>query len=625
MARIQKLTKQVANQISAGEVIERPASVVKELVENSVDAGADKIEISISRGGKEFVRVRDNGQGIASSEIELAFSRYATSKISSIDDIYSLTTLGFRGEALASIAAVSRMEIKSRQAAENSGVRLEIEGGEVISRERAGLPAGTEITVRDLFFNTPARYKYLKKTSTEASRISRLITSLALARPEINFTLENQRGEVLSTPGSGNLEDNIFSLYGEEVYDNLITLNFSREFLQVSGYLINPRQHRSSRQHEYFFVNGRPVKNRFLRMAVEEAYGTRLPAGKYPLVFLNINLNPILVDVNIHPTKKEVKFSRGESVKDILQQEITQKLKKSTGYQEFSEAETGNYSGRDDHSARKDTFSQEKDRARDRTQNKDKGSAGNDRQQHLFSGRDLDRQQIEAVSYQSSDTPSNSESALFKESGTSQESNQESPPKSDSSLPGDYQVLGQLHNLFILLETGDGLLLVDQHNAHERIIYDNLCREIEGKSNDSRLLLTPLPLDLSPQEKEIILDIKPELKEMGFSIEEFGPSSLMLSAVPVFLEEESGRENLLDIINQILEKARIIDKHELNEEILIYSACRQAVKEGVSLSMAEMRRISAELFQTSNPYRCPHHRPIVIRLSLDQLKKKVDR
>jgi len=616
MARIQKLSKQVANQISAGEVIERPASVVKELVENSVDSGADKIEVSISEGGKESVRVRDNGQGIASSEIELAFSRYATSKISSIDDIYSLTTLGFRGEALASIAAVSRMEIKSRQAAEDSGVRLEIEGGEVVSRERAGLPAGTEITVRDLFFNTPARYKYLKKTGTEASRISRLITSLTLARPEINFTLENQRGEVLSTPGSGNLEDNIYSLYGEEVYDDLIALNFSREFLQVSGYLVNPRQHRSSRQHEYFFVNGRPVKNRFLKMAVEEAYGTRLPAGKYPLVFLNIDLNPILVDVNIHPTKKEVKFSRGEAVKDILQQEIEQNLKKSTGYQEFSGAETGDYSVRDGYSARKDTSSQERDRARDRAQDKDKNSAGYDRQD-LFAGRDVSQQQIESVSYQASDSRTNSEETLFRESS--------SPQKSDFSLPGDYQVLGQFHNLFILLETGEGLLLVDQHNAHERIIFDNLCAELEDKSNDSRLLLTPLPLELSPQEKEIIYDIKPELEEMGFSIEEFGPSSLMLAAVPVFLEEESGRENLLDIINQILEKARIIEKHELSEEILKYSACQQAVKEGASLSMAEMRKISAELFQTSNPYRCPHHRPIVIRLSLDQLKKKVDR
>jgi len=616
MAGIEKLSKQVANQISAGEVIERPASVVKELVENSVDAGADKIGITISEGGKEFIRVLDNGQGIASSEIELAFSRYATSKISSIDDIYSLTTLGFRGEALASIAAVSRIEVKSRQAEEESGVRLEIEGGELVRREKAGLPAGTEITVRDLFYNTPARYKYLKKTGTEASRISKLITSLALASPEINFTLENQRGVVLTTPGSGNLADNIYSLYGEEIHDNLIPLNFSREFLQVSGYLVNPRQHRSSRQHEYFFVNGRPVKNPFLKMAVEEAYGTRLPAGKYPLVFLNIKLNPILVDVNIHPTKKEVKFSRGEAVKDILQQEITQNLKKSTGYQEFSGTETGSYSVQDDYSPRKD-----------------KGSTGSEKQQNLFAGENFSYQQIESTDYQTSDSRSLSESDLFKEGEISQEaankpdqkSDIKSEQQSDISLPQDYRVLGQLHNLFILLETGEGLLLVDQHNAHERIIFDNLCAELEESDNDSRLLLTPLPLELSPQEKEIILDIRTELEELGFSIEEFGPSSLMLSAVPVFLEEESGRDNLLDIINQILEKARIIEKHELSEEILIYSACRQAVKEGAYLSRAEMERITAALFQTSNPYRCPHHRPIVIRLSLDQLKKKVDR
>ncbi len=606
MGEIKKLTKKVANQISAGEVIERPASIVKELVENSIDAKADKIEITVKEGGKEKIKIQDNGEGIVSEQVELAFSRYATSKIKGIDDIYSLYTLGFRGEALASIAAVSHVIAKTRHISENSGTHIELKGGEIIKKKKLGLPTGTEIMVKDLFYNTPARYKYLKKTSTEAARINKLVTSLALANPDIKFVLENENGEVLSSPGNGSLKDNIYSLYGEEVYNNLITIDFSEKFLEVSGCLVNPSISRSSRQHEYFFVNNRPVNNKFLRMAVEEAYGARLPSNKYPLVFLNINLNPILVDVNVHPTKKEVKFSRGEIIKEILQNKLSEILQGQESHSEFPNLN-------------------EKIRSSTNKKPIEKEQKYREPGPNINPGMTQKSSTDKADYAQKNLFPTNT---TFKENKKNYletkavENKQE--PTEDLAIE-NWKLLGQLHNLFILLQTEKGLLIVDQHNAHERIIFDDISQKVNEKDNDSRLLLTPLPLELSPQEKEIVNDLKLDLENIGFQIEKFGPSSYVLAAVPNFLEEETGRENLSDIINQILDKAKMAAKDEIIKEILLFSACRQAIKEGESLSEVEMKRIIENLFKSSNPYRCPHHRPITVRITLKQLNKMVDR
>lgn len=612
MKDIKKLSEQIANQISAGEVIERPASVVKELIENSLDADASKIEIVIKNGGKDLIKVNDNGKGIKSEQIELAFSRYATSKIENVDDLYSLRTLGFRGEALASIAAVAKVVAKTCHREEKEGVKLVLEGGEIVDRDIIGYNEGLEITINDLFFNTPARYKYLKKTSTEAAHISRITTAAALARPDVKFTLEHNGNRTITTPGNKNLKDVIYSVYGENVFDKLIPIEFKDNFIEVSGYVVDPDILRSSRQHQYYFVNGRPVYNKFLRLAVEEAYKELFGIKKYPLIFLHIDLNPILVDVNVHPTKREIKFSRGKDIKKTIKNNIKDILIKN----KQKSKNTG--------------FSKQKNNIYNQNKTNLKSSSNNNNKslkrevEYLPSRLELTGNIIKENSNKNNDRSKND---------FSYENNLKDKNYKDETSNIDNQnknleirnILGQLHKLFIIVETNQGVLLVDQHNAHERIIYDGLKEKINNKTNNSRMLLTPIQLNLNAQEKEILAEIKSELTEFGFKIVEFGPSQYAVASVPDFIKDKNPEESINDLINHLLETTKIAKNNELVDELLKYNSCRKAVKEGKYLSDSEMKKIIEDLFNTSNPYYCPHYRPIIIDFSIDELKQKVER
>ncbi len=614
MAEIKKLSEQIANQISAGEVVERPASVVKELIENSLDANATKIEIVIKNGGKDLIKVNDNGQGIKSDQIELAFSRYATSKIEKVNDLYSLRSLGFRGEALASIAAVANVIAKSCHEEENEGVKLVLEGGEVVDKEIIGYNKGLEITIKKLFFNTPARYKYLKKTSTEAAHISRIITAAALARPDVKFTLDHNGNRTITTPGNKNLKDVIYSIYGDSIFDKLISVEFKDNFIEVSGYLVDPDILRSSRQHQYYFVNGRPVYNKFLRLAVEEAYKELFGIKKYPLLFLNINLNPILVDVNVHPTKREVKFSRGKDIKKTIKNNIKDILMKNNQKTNNPKFNKQNH---------RNNYNQNKTKAESNSANK---KILKREVEYLPSRLELTGNIIKE------DIKEDNNELIKTESTDKNSSNEENYKdeihkinKEDENLE-IRNILGQLHKLFIIVETNQGVLLVDQHNAHERILYDNLKEKINKKAkNNSRMLLTPIQLNLNAQEKEILSEIKSELNKFGFEIDEFGPSQYAITSVPDFIKDKNPEESINDLINHLLETTKIAKNNELVDELLKYNSCRKAVKEGKYLSESEMRKIIKDLFSTSNPYYCPHYRPIVINFSIDELKQKVER
>ncbi len=614
MAEIKKLSEQIANQISAGEVVERPASVVKELIENSLDANATKIEIVIENGGKDLIKVNDNGQGIKSDQIELAFSRYATSKIEKVNDLYSLRSLGFRGEALASIAAVANVIAKSCHEEENEGVKLVLEGGKVVDKEIIGYNKGLEITIKKLFFNTPARYKYLKKTSTEAAHISRIITAAALARPDVKFTLDHNGNRTITTPGNKNLKDVIYSIYGDSIFDKLISVEFKDNFIEVSGYLVDPDILRSSRQHQYYFVNGRPVYNKFLRLAVEEAYKELFGIKKYPLLFLNINLNPILVDVNVHPTKREVKFSRGKDIKKTIKNNIKDILMKNNQKTNNPKFNKQNH---------RNNYNQNKTKAESNSANK---KILKREVEYLPSRLELTGNIIKE------DIKEDNNELIKTESTDKNSSNEENYKdeihkinKEDENLE-IRNILGQLHKLFIIVETNQGVLLVDQHNAHERILYDNLKEKINKKAkNNSRMLLTPIQLNLNAQEKEILSEIKSELNKFGFEIDEFGPSQYAITSVPDFIKDKNPEESINDLINHLLETTKIAKNNELVDELLKYNSCRKAVKEGKYLSESEMRKIIKDLFSTSNPYYCPHYRPIVINFSIDELKQKVER
>src|SRR6056297_1501938 len=329
MGVIKQLPQNVANQISAGEVIERPASIVKELIENSIDAGAENSEIKIEDGGRELIKVKDDGHGIQADDIESAFNRYATSKIENIDDLYSLYSLGFRGEALASIAAVAEIEMISRHQDSDQAVKIRLKGGEVIDKKPVGSTIGTEITVRDLFYNTPARYKYLKTTTTEFSHISKIVSAEATANSDLSFKLYHDGRQILSTPGNGKLKDTIYAVYGSEIAENLIPIDVEDRYIKLSGYLCRPELTRSSRSHELFFVNGRPIYNNLTAKAVETAYNKLIDPGRRPIVFLFIKVNPILVDVNVHPAKREVKFSRSQIIFDVIKKAVRNTLREN--------------------------------------------------------------------------------------------------------------------------------------------------------------------------------------------------------------------------------------------------------------------------------------------------------
>ncbi len=614
MAEIKKLSEQIANQISAGEVVERPASVVKELIENSLDANASNIKIVIKDGGKELIKVNDNGQGIKSDQIELAFSRYATSKIEKVNDLYSLESLGFRGEALASIAAVAKVTAKSCHKEEKEGLKLVLEGGEIVDKEIIGYNKGLEITVKELFFNTPARYKYLKKTSTEAAHISRIITAAALARPDVKFTLEHNGNITITTPGNKNLKDVIYSIYGENIYNKLIPVEFKDNFIEVSGYVVDPDILRSSRQHQYYFVNGRPVYNKFLRLAVEEAYRELFGIKKYPLIFLNLNLNPILVDVNVHPTKREVKFSRGKDIKKTIKSNIKDILIKNQQKSDSTRFNQQNF---------KNNYNQNKTDYKSKSSKKDKSLKKE--VEYLPSRLELTGNIIKEDVNEDNNQfiKSNSSGESISNEKNNIDEFHETDKKNDDLVIRN--ILGQLHKLFIIVETNQGVLLVDQHNAHERILYDNLKEKINNKENDSRMLLTPIQLNLNAQEKEILAEIKNELNKFGFKIDEFGPSQYAVTSVPDFIKDQNPEDSINDLINHLLETTKIAKNNELIDELLKYNSCRKAVKEGKYLSKSEMVKIINELFNTSNPYYCPHYRPIIINFSIDELKQKVER
>jgi len=326
MGLIKQLTENVSNQISAGEVVERPSSIVKELIENSIDAGSTKILVEIDNGGRDKVRVKDNGSGIAEDDIELAFARYATSKIEEVNDLYSINTLGFRGEALASIASVSKIKISSRTTDSMKGTYMQLNGGKVIKKEATGTQVGTDIIIEDIFFNTPARFKYLKTINTEFSHISNIVSREAMAYPHIQFNLIHNDNQVLKTPGTGNLLDIIYSIYGQEMVDMLIPIEYEENYVKLSGYIAKPEFTRSSRIYQLFFVNNRPVNNRCLNRGVDKGYYSLLPSGRYPVVVMKVKLNQILVDVNVHPTKREVQFSRDEIIENVVKKGIKASL-----------------------------------------------------------------------------------------------------------------------------------------------------------------------------------------------------------------------------------------------------------------------------------------------------------
>jgi DNA mismatch repair protein MutL len=553
---IKVLATEVVSKIAAGEVVERPASVVKELIENSLDAGATQIAVEAQGGGVELIKVSDNGTGIPASELELAFHRYATSKIGNLDDLEKISSLGFRGEALPSIAAVAEVEISTQTSSDPIGSYMYLKKGEVVRKESRARPQGTTVTVHRLFRYFPARLKFLKSANTENSHIAHLVSQYALAFPEVKFTLVLDKRQSLRTTGNGDLREVVSEIYGSELAQRMLKVEQKDGLAKVSGLTSPPSLARSNRNYLSFFVNRRWVHSPLLSRATEEAYRGLLMDGQHPIAVINISLPAQELDVNIHPAKAQIKFCHEQTVFSSVQKAIEEVLARTPIA-----------------SSKAVPFS------------------------------------VSSGQWQSPRMIMDNEPAFV----VAQLPTLELPV---------LRVLGQLANTYIIAEGPDGLYLIDQHAAHERILYDRILAQWSQKEVEVQGLLQPITIEFSPREEETLRASKEFLAEFGFAIEPFGNRSYLIRAIPALV----ARANVIEIISALLDS--LASKESLNpweEKIAQSLACHGAIKAGQQLSNEEMRELIKQLEQTKQPRACPHGRPTMIHLSAYQLEKEFGR
>ncbi|MDD2574049.1 MAG: DNA mismatch repair endonuclease MutL [Bacillota bacterium] len=570
--RIRLLDKTVTERIAAGEVVENPSSVVKELLENSIDAGATVIEVEIERGGKDLIRVVDNGEGIERDDVDKAFLRHATSKISSDGDLLRLSTLGFRGEALAAIAAVSLVNLTTRTGDSIEGTLYSIDRNRDVAFRETGCAQGTCIEVRELFYNTPARQEYLKSDSYEASMINDIVSRLALARPDISFRLTSNGRVLLNTPGNGDIEDMVSSVYGKNILDNLVQVKCNAAGLRISGFVSTPYGTRSNRNYQSFFINGRYVKSKIVSRALEDAYRTLIMVNRYPIAVLYFTLDSGSVDVNVHPAKLEVKFREEDQVRKAVYGCIRTALEKGRWL-------AGHYVP-----APGVTLCTTPESLRDRAQNI--------------------RLMEETVEYNRIELDNNIEGG--------------SP-----GLP-EMNVVGQFLSTFILAEGQDCIYLIDQHAAHERIMYEKINQDMQRGNAVSQTILQPMVVDLSPVELEAIRANESFLISIGYEFDEFGANTIRVKAVPVFLGIPQSKEFIIDLIDMVSRQSEK-ERKELKQDDIIMMACKRAVKANQRLSLREMESLLEQLAGTKMPYTCPHGRPVIVTLTRYDLEKMFKR
>jgi DNA mismatch repair protein MutL len=575
--RIRILDKTVTEKIAAGEVVENPSSVVKELLENSMDAGATIIEVEIERGGKDLIRVVDNGEGIEREDVDKAFLRHATSKLSSEEELLRLSTLGFRGEALAAIAAVSVVSLTTKTANSLEGMLYTIDRNRNVSLRETGCAKGTCIEVRELFYNTPARQEYLKSDSYEASLVNDMVSRLALARPDISFRLTSGSRVLLNTPGNGVIGDAVAAVYGRNILDNMLEVKCRTEGLGISGFVSTPYGTRSNRNYQSFFINGRYIKSRLISRALEDAYRTLIMVNRHPMAVLYFTLDTESVDVNVHPAKLEVKFRDENGVRGAVLDCIRSALEKgrwlaaggklkphapSPGVTRCTTSESG----------------------RQRAQNP--------------------RFMEETIEYNRIELDNNIEGG--------------SP-----GLP-EMRVIGQFLSTFILAEGRECVYLIDQHAAHERIMYERLIDKMQRGGAASQPLLEPMVVDLSPMELEAVRAKDEFLASIGYKLDDFGGNSIRVKAVPVFLGIPQSREFLIDLVDVLLRQKEKNNQGFKQDEIIMM-ACKKSVKANQRLSISEMGGLLEQLADTKMPYTCPHGRPVIVTLTRYDLEKMFKR
>ena len=670
---IQVLDQKTIDKIAAGEVVERPASVVKELVENSIDSGATAITVEIKEGGISLIRVTDNGCGIPAEQVPTAFLRHATSKITSIEDLLTVRSLGFRGEALSSIAAVGQVELITKTGDAMTGLRYEIHGGIEQNVEEIGCPEGTTFIVRNLFYNTPARRKFLKTAMTEGNYVSELVEQIAMSHPDISFKFVNNGQNKLSTSGNGSLKDILYHIYGRDIAANLLPIEAERNGMKISGYVAKPYISRGNRSFEHYFVNGRYIKSPIITKAIEEAYKTFVMIHKFPFVAIYLTVDSKLLDVNVHPRKMEMRYSRGDELYKFIFEEIRYVLLQKELIPEVSQTaarkkadseppaapsvpepfETNRRKQESVYSSeKKDNFQSfyglqnetpptvhEKEAIYQATVTLEHASAPVVTAEHITS------EHITSGIEASSKNPSEKNISVEQPSiesleqtsagtGTPEPEVQSNIRKDQISLfesgfmteeaRSKHRLIGQLFKTYWLIEYENNLFIMDQHAAHEKVMYEKLMKQYEKREILSQQIHPPLVISVNPVEQEALRKNMDFFEQMGFQIESFGGNEYMLRAVPLETYGLAAQDIFIDFVDSLTEEG-----NHLNIDLFIYKiatmACKAAVKGNMKLSFAEADALIDQLLQLDNPYNCPHGRPTIIAMTETELEKKFRR
>ena len=635
MKNIAVLDQNTIDKIAAGEVIERPSSIVKELVENAIDAGANAITVEIKEGGISLIRITDNGEGIEASQVPLAFLRHATSKISKVEDLLNVASLGFRGEALSSIAAVCQVELITKTAGSLTGVRYLIEGGKEKGLEEIGAPEGTTFLVRNIFYNTPARKKFLKTPMTEAGYISNLMERMAMSHPEIAFKFINNNQTKLHTSGNANLKDVIYGLYGRDIASNLVEIHTQAGDVAIDGFIGKPVISRGNRNYENYFINGRYIRSSIIAKAIEDGYKTFMMQHKYPFTALHFSIDGKLLDINVHPTKMELRFADNQGMYQLVQDTVKQGLS---------------------HRELIPVVSVKEEKKTEVPQMKRPVSVPEpfEKKRREQFGEERAAYKTEWNSGQAIPVPKSLEEFIKKgktdeaATGAPGEPEQVMKPYLTEKKPGtlarvsaqqlnlfedkllskehirEHRLIGQLFDTYWLVEFHEKLYIIDQHAAHEKVLYERTMKSLENKEFTSQQLSPPMILTLNMQEEALLSQYMEHFTRLGFEIEPFGGKEYSVSAVPANLYGIAQKELFLEMLDGLAEQTGRVQAEMINEKIASMS-CKAAVKGNHRISALEAEALIGELLSLENPYNCPHGRPTIISMTKYELEKKFKR
>ena len=641
MGDIVLLDEQTINKIAAGEVVDRPASIVKELVENSIDAKATSISIEIRKGGVSYIKIIDNGTGFKSDDIDLAFERHATSKIRKEEDLSRITSMGFRGEALASVAAISKITLTTKNVNESIGTRVRVEAGNILQKQEIPAVDGTQIEIRDVFYNVPARFKFLKKDYTEAGYIEDVVTRIALSNPHISFRYINNGKTVIQTSGTGNLHDTIYDIFGKEIYNTVVPIEYEMSDMIVTGMIGLPSISRSTRMHQYTFINNRYIKDKTIATAIDKACEQKFAINKHPFIVCNLKMNPAFIDVNVHPAKLEVKFSDEAKVFDVIYHAVRSALEKNNKetspfsiVKEEQKIEQISKDLLNNGVIQKEEKKFDFESATKKLYNKPSVQVNTNSLIESLNDKigDINTEVLEekVVDNNVVENVENNQKSLDKteqlEQTETPQFNVETYEEEPSMLQNEkepilYKYIGNVFDTYIIIQIEDKMYIIDQHAAHERLLYEQIKEAYYSKDRQSQLLLIPILVKLSEKEMDSVLNNKEMFEKSGFILEEFGEDTIKISGVPNIGYDIDYKSMFIDTIEELL-GANKTEKSEKEFRFLATLACKAAVKGKMKLDTKEQISLIDQMVKLDNPFTCPHGRPTAYPISKYEIERK---